>query len=200
MNKLVLLSFFSLLSITLIAQEKPEGLFINSKAPEIKGKDQNGNEVSLKDLRKKGPVVIIFYRGFWCPYCNKELGKLEDSLQLIYEKGAKLIAVTPEKTEGIGKTVEKTKAEFPIISDEDMKIMKAYDVAYKVDEKTVSRYKMANIDLAENNGQKLDAVTLPVPAVYIINKDGEISYRFFDADYKKRPTVKDILDNLVGLK
>ena len=82
------------------AQEKPEGLFINSKAPEFKGKDQNGNEIVLKDLRKKGPVVIIFYRGYWCPYCNKELQKLEDSLQLIKEKGAQLIAITPEKQEG----------------------------------------------------------------------------------------------------
>ncbi len=182
------------------AQEKPEGLFINSKAPDFKGKDQNGNEVVLKDLRKKGPVVIIFYRGYWCPYCNKELQKLEDSLQLIKEKGAQLIAITPEKQEGIAKTIEKTKASYPIITDEDLKIMKAYDVAYQVDTKTIDRYKMASIDLAANNGQKPDAVYLPVPAVYIIGKDGEIKYRFFEEDYKKQAAVKDILNNLLGLK
>ena len=182
------------------AQEKPEGLFINSKAPDFKGKDQNGNEIALKDLRKKGPVVIIFYRGYWCPYCNKELQKLEDSLQLIKEKGAQLIAITPEKQEGIAKTIEKTKASYPIISDDELKIMKAYDVAYQVDTKTIDRYKMASIDLAANNGQKPDAVYLPVPAVYIIGKDGEIKYRFFEEDYKKQAAVKDILSNLVGLK
>jgi len=182
------------------AQEKPEGLFINSKAPDFKGKDQNGNEIALKDLRKKGPVVIIFYRGYWCPYCNKELQRLEDSLQLIKEKGAQLIAITPEKQEGIAKTIEKTKASYPIITDEDLKIMKAYDVSYQVDTKTIDRYKMANIDLAANNAQKPDAVYLPVPAVYIIGRDGEIKYRYFEEDYKKQAAVKDILNNLLGVR
>ena len=182
------------------AQEKPEGLFINSKSPDFKGKDQNGNEIALKDLRKKGPVVIIFYRGYWCPYCNKELQRLEDSLQLIKEKGAQLIAITPEKQEGIAKTIEKTKASYPIITDEDLKIMKAYDVSYQVDTKTIDRYKMANIDLAANNGQKPDAVYLPVPAVYIIGRDGEIKYRYFEEDYKKQAAVKDILNNLLGVR
>jgi len=200
MAKFLLVFLLGFSIVNLYAQEKPEGLFINSKAPEFKLKDQNGKDISLKDLRKKGPVVIVFYRGNWCPYCNKELQKLEDSLQLIREKGAELIAITPEKQEGVAKTIEKTKASFSILTDEDMKMMKAYDVIYKVDDKTVSRYKMASIDLAVNNGQKPDAVFLPVPAVYIVNMDGEIAYRFFDADYKKRPTIKDILDNLVGLK
>ena len=182
------------------AQEKREGLFINSRAPDFKGKDQNGNEIVLKDLRKKGPVVVIFYRGYWCPYCNKELQKLEDSLQLIKQAGAQLIAITPEKQEGIAKTIEKTKASYPIITDDELKIMRAYDVAYQVDTKTIDRYKMASIDLAANNGQKPDAVYLPVPAVYIIGKDGEIKYRFFEEDYKKQAGVKDILSNLKGLK
>ena len=196
-----LISVLLLISaLQLQAQEKPEGLFINSKAPDFKGKDQNGNEVVLKDLRKKGPVVIFFYRGYWCPYCNKELQKLEDSLQLIKEKGAQLIAITPEKQEGITKTVERTKATYPIITDDELKIMKAYDVAYQVDTKTIDRYKMASIDLAANNGQKPEAVYLPVPAVYIIGKDGEIKYRFFEEDYKKQAAVKDILSNLVGLR
>jgi peroxiredoxin len=199
MSKLALL-FSLIISINLDAQEKPEGLFINSKAPDFKAKDQNGNEIVLRDLRKKGPVVLLFYRGYWCPYCTKELQKLEDSLSLIKEKGAQIIAVTPEKQEGISKTLEKIKASYSIITDEEMKIMKAYDVAYQVDAKTVSRYKMANIDLAANNGQKPDAVYLPITAVYIISKDGEIKYRFFDQDYRKQALVKDILNNLVGLK
>src|SRR6266498_5312150 len=199
MSKLML--FFSLvIGINLNAQEKPEGLFINSKAPDFKAKDQNGNEIVLRDIRKKGPVVLLFYRGYWCPYCSKELQKLEDSLSLIKAKGAQIIAVTPEKQEGISKTIEKTKASYSIITDQEMKIMKAYDVAYQVDAKTVSRYKMANIDLAANNGQKPEAIYLPIPAVYIISKDGEIKYRFFDEDYKKQASIKDILNNLIGLK
>ena len=189
-----------MVSSNLLAQEKPEGLFINSKAPDFKAKDQKGNEVELRDLRKKGPVVIFFYRGYWCPYSNKELQKLQDSLALINEKGGQVVAITPEKQEGVGKTIDQTKATYSIITDEDMKIMKSYDVAYQVDDKTIARYKMANIDLVANNGQKPGAVYLPITAVYIVGKDGEIKYRFFDPDYKKQALVSDILKNLVGLK
>ncbi len=190
--------FFTLslfLSAILFAQEKPEGLFINSKAPDFKANDQYGNEIRLKDFLKDSVVVLIFYRGQWCPYCNRQLKKLEDSLQLIKEKGARLIAVTPEKPEFISKTIEKTKASYPMLYDKEMKIMKAYAVSFEVDERTVSRYKNADIDLAEASGQK-DKVYLPIPAVYIISKEGSILYRYFDSDYKKRPSVKEILDNL----
>ena len=73
MKKLFFVSFLLLATAVVFAQEKPEGLFINSKAPDFKGTDQSGVGISLKDLRKKGPVVVLFYRGNWCPYCNKEL-------------------------------------------------------------------------------------------------------------------------------
>jgi peroxiredoxin len=199
MTKLVL-AILLLTSMNVRAQEKPEGLFINSKAPDFKAKDQNGNEIVLKDLRKKGPVVLIFYRGYWCPYCNKELQKLEDSLQSIKDKGAQVIAITPEKQEGIAKTIEKSRVTYSIISDEELKIMRAYRVAFQVDGKSLARYKMADIDLAANNGHKPDAVYLPVPAVYVINKDGEVAYRFFDADYRNQAPVAEIIKNLVGLK
>ena len=191
-----LLSFiFLLLAFSSFAQEKPEGLFINSKAPDFKAKDQNGVDINLKDIRKKGPVVIIFYRGNWCPYCNKELTRLQDSLQLITEKGAQVIAVTPEASDGIGKTIEKTKASFSIVHDEEMKIAKSYKVAYDVDERTTSRYKSFGNDLLAVNQQKLKVV-LPVPAVYIVNKEGSVTYRYFNEDYKKRPAIKDILAEL----
>lgn len=177
------------------AQHKPEGLFIHSKAPEFKAKDQNGNEISLRDLRKKGPVVIVFYRGYWCPYCNRELTRLQDSLQLILDKGAALVAITPEDKEGISKTMEKTGATFPIIHDEELKIMKAYDVDFTVDERTLGRYKNAGIDLEANNGAK-NGANLPVPAVYVVDKTGEIVYRYFDENYRRRPSVREILKNL----
>ena len=192
----ILLSFaFILISFISLAQNRPEGLFINSKAPDFKVKDQDGIEQSVKDLRKKGPVVVLFYRGFWCPYCNRELSRFQDSLQFITEKGATLVAITPESSEGIQKTREKTGASFPIISDTDMKLSKAYQVNYEVDEKTRNRYKSFGTDLSVINQQK-GSVYLPVPAVYVINRDGSIVYRFFDADYKRRPSVKQILAEL----
>jgi peroxiredoxin len=135
--------------------------------------------------------VVLFYRGYWCPYCNRELKRFQDSLNLIQEKGAQLIAITPEGAEGVTKTIEKNSIVFPVLSDADMKISKSYQVAYAVDDRTLGRYKNAGIDLLALNGQK--QALLPVPAVYIVNKDGSVTYRFFDADYKKRVWVKDIL-------
>ena len=195
MHKVFFLFSALFLTTMVLAQEKPEGLFINSKAPDFKASDQYGNEIRLKDVLKDSLVVLIFYRGQWCPYCNRQLKRLEDSLQLIKAKRARLIAITPEKPEFISKTIEKTKASFPLLFDKEMKIMKAYSVAFEVDERSVSRYKNADIVLATANGQK-DKIFLPVPAVYIIGKEGTILYRYFDTDYKKRDSVQEILDNL----
>ncbi len=194
MKHIILLIAVCAFSLMIQAQSQPEGLFIDSKAPDFKGKDQTGADFHLKDQLKKGRVVLLFYRGYWCPFCNKELSHLQDSLQLILDKGAFVVAVSPEKQENIDKTVEQTKASFPVIHDEGLKIMKAYNVAFEVPENTVTRYRNANIDIEKNNGS--NGKWLPVPAVYIIDKDGRVLYRFFDADYKKRPSVKELLDNL----
>lgn len=190
-----------LLVIFAIAQEKPEGLFINSKAPDFKGVDQNGADVNLKDLRKKGDVVVVFYRGYWCPYCTRYMKKLQDSLALIKAHHAQLVVVTPEGKEGIDSSIARTGASFPIIYDKDMKISKGYKVSYRVEEKTVNRYKNSNpsIDLLKINNQVKEAY-LPVPAVYIVNTDGSVTFRYFEEDYKKRLAVADILKALEGGK
>lgn len=192
--KKILLFVLMLTTAGLFAQEAPEGLFIGSKAPDFKGKDQNDKDIRLKDLLKKGKVVMVFYRGQWCPYCNKQLSALQDSLQQIIDKGATLLAISPEKVEMIDKTVEKTKAEYSILHDKELKIMEAYDVDFEVPENTVTRYRNAGLDLEKLNGE--NGTNLPVPAVYIIDKESTITYRFFDKDYKKRPSVKEILNNL----
>ena len=189
---LLLLSLFVVLSVS--AQEKPEGLFINSKAPDFALKDQYGATVTLKDLRKKGPTVLIFFRGSWCPYCSKALKTYQDSLSQLLTKGVQVIAITPQGKEGVDSMVAKTSAVFPILSDEGGKVMEAYQVAYKVDDRTVNRYKMAGIDLLKTNNQK--QASLPVPAVYIINTEGTITYRYFDENYRKRVSVKELVANI----
>lgn len=192
------LFFFTLLAVSALvsaAQDKPEGLFINSKAPDFKATDQSGAEVSLKELRKKGPTILVFYHGNWSPYCTRELKRFQDSLPLITDKGAQVVAVTPEAGEGISKTVEKTGAVYPILHDAEVKIARNYQVAYVVDDKTASRYKSFGNDLLVINQQKGKPV-LPVPAVYIINKEGSVIYRFFESDYRRRPSVKEILEQL----
>jgi peroxiredoxin len=194
MRRLVLSILFAGVAFYACAQEAPEGLFINSKAKDFSAKDQFGNTIRLKDLIKKGNVVLVFYRGYWSPDCNKFLQKLADSLQWIKDKKATLIAVTPETPESIAKTVEKTGAQYSILHDEGLKIMKAYDVEFEVPANTLTRYRNTGIHLEEINGK--NGNFLPVPAVYVIDKDSNVSYRFFNTDYKKRPFVKEILDNL----
>ena len=193
--KSVLLSIMLVLvGIFTKAQEAPEGLFIGSKAPDFRAMDQDGREVRLKDELKKNKVILVFYRGQWCPYCNRFLSRLQDSLQYLAEKGATVIAVGAEKPESVKQTVEKTKATFHVLHDRELKIMKAYDVDFEVPENTITRYKNGNIDIEKNNGD--NGKWLPVPAVYIIDKESTVTYRFFDADYRKRPNVKDLLDQL----
>lgn len=191
----ILFSFLAcILSCTMHAQTAPEGLAEGSQAPAFSATDQQGKKVSLQILLAKGPVVLVFYRGYWCPYCNRYLKKLEDSLVSISSKGASLVAVTPEKPESISKTLEKTKASYPVLFDEGMAIMKSYGVNYAVDTATIARYKKYNIDFDATNGS--NGANLPVPAVYVINPNGKITYRFFNTDYTKRPSVKEITNHL----
>ncbi|MEO7444572.1 MAG: peroxiredoxin-like family protein [Ferruginibacter sp.] len=172
----------------------PSGLAVGDKAPQIEVKDNAGNKFDLKKQLKKGDVIIIFYRGQWCPYCNKELSYLQDSLSLITARGATVIAISPETDINVAKTVEKSKASFPIISDKALSIMKAYKVNFTVDEKTITKYKTYGIDFDIANGD--NGANLPVPATYIVGQDGKIKYAYFNTDYRKRNSVQDLLDNL----
>ena len=198
MRKSILLLSFLLSATSLVfAQTEtiyPEGLKVGDKAPEFSAKDQVGKLISLKEALKRGPVVMLFYRGQWCPYCNKQLSHYSDSLALISAKGATVLAITPETAENVKKTIEKTKANFPVLEDEGLTIMKLYKVNFAVDEKTVMKYKGYGVDFDNANGS--NGANLPVPATYIISKDGKIKYVFFNTDYRKRASVQDILDNL----
>lgn len=119
---------------------------------------------------------------------------MEDSLNFITEKGGVVVAVTPEKPESIAKTVDKTGASFKIIYDKDLTIMNIYQVAFRMEESLLKRYKRRGIDVVDTNGN--NGPNLPVPATYIIGRDKKILYAFFDPDYKKRATVGKILQNL----
>jgi len=176
------------------AQAYPAGLNVNDKAPDFTSVDQNGKKVNLKKHLKKGSVVLVFYRGEWCPYCNKQLKQLEDSISFIKAKGAAVFAITPELPENITKTISKTNASYPVLSDIGLKIMKLYKVDFQVDDNTIERYKGNGIDFLKVNGS--NGAKLPVPAVYVINKSGKITYKYFDINPKKRSGIKDILDHL----
>ncbi len=194
MNLITILTGITALLFSLTTIDKPTGLNKGDKAPDFTVKNQMGKSIQLKEELKKGSVVLVFYRGQWCPYCNKQLSALQDSLSMITDKGAQLIAVSPEKPENIFKTVEKTNATYSVVSDNKLEIMNAYKVTYALDEVMTKKFKGYGMDLNEINGS--NGNNLPIPAVYIINKSGIITYRYFDENYAKRPSVKEILSLL----
>lgn len=192
MKKYLLIACLLFSGVITFAQS---GLKQGQQAPAFAGKDNYGKELDLKSLLKSHKaVVLFFYRGQWCPYCNKHIQQLQDSLQLLTAKGAYVIGVTPETAENINKTIGKTKASFSIIEDKGYKIMKAYDVNYVLDQGTVTKYKGYGIDLDQNNGNT-DHM-LPVPATYVIDKTGKLAFVHFDKDYRNRASIKTILNVL----
>ncbi len=175
--------------------EDAMGLEIGSKAPVFKALDANSEEFDLADALKSGPVVVIFYRGEWCPYCNAHLAQVQDSLELIAQRGASVVAVSPQKPKYLEKIVEKTEAQFKVLYDEGYKISDAYDVTFTPEKKKLFTYNtFLNAKLKKS--QSDESQRLPIPATYIIDSDGNIVWRQFDPDYHKRSSVKDILENL----
>lgn len=173
----------------------PKGLSIGADAPLIKGTSINGKSINSDALLKEKTVVVLFYRGKWCPYCSKHLSNLNDSIQYIEGKGAAVLVVGPETFDNTEKTVDKVGEGFVLIPDTTMDIMKSYDVLFNVTGKYQTKIKtFLMTDIAKNNGQ--EEASLPVPATYIIGKDGKIKWRHFDYDYTKRASAKEIMDNL----
>lgn len=178
-----------------ISAKEAKGLEVGTTAPDWSAKTADGEELQLDILLKKGPVVMVFYRGQWCPVCNKHLSKLEENLQKLTKKGAQVVAISPEKSEFLEKTREKTNASFSLLHDEDYKIADAYGVKFRPDSATRLMYNTvlgANLKKAHSD----DSQQLPIPATYIIDTDKTIVWRHFDPDYKKRASAGEISQNL----
>ncbi|WP_223650214.1 peroxiredoxin-like family protein [Hymenobacter psoromatis] len=171
-------------------------LAVGTVAPAFTGQDAAGRPVELRQLLKKGPVVLYFYRGQWCPYCNKQLSQLQDSLQTLTSKGAQVVVITPELQTNIDKTVAKTKLSIPIVHDQNFAIMKAYKTAFTVDDATAQKYQGFGVDLKAANGATTNV--LPVPATYVIGRDGKIQYAFFNPDYRHRASVRAVAQALAA--
>lgn len=195
------LALFIIFSTPLVkAQNEKEiedvhGIEVGVKAPLFTAIDAQNKSFSLKEALKKGPVVLIFYRGFWCPVCNKHLSSLQDSLMQIQASGAQIIAVSPEKPEYLDEMAEKTGAEFTLLYDEGYKIADAYDVTFKPSAMQLFTYNtILGGKLKDSHSD--DSQRLPIPATYIINQEGLIIWRQFDPNYKNRSTVQGILKAL----
>lgn len=192
-KKLVLLVLLAF-SIGCFSQE--DAFDIGGKAPEFAGKDQHGSIISSRNLLEKNRgLVVLFYRGNWCPYCRKHLSDIQDSLQMILDKDVALVVITPEKPEAIDKMIEETGANFSIIYDSSYMIMNDYKLSFKLSKETVPRaYNYVINSTREANGNNDDV--LPVPAAYIIDKNHVIRHKFYDIDYRERISVRELLENI----
>lgn len=171
------------------------GLQVGQSVTDFSANDIYDNVYILRKALEKGPVVLIFIRGQWCPFCNKYMKKIQDKLPLIYVKGASVVVITPEKSEFIKQTIEKTGAEFTILYDEGDKIAAMFDVSFKPN--AVERFMYNTIMRAKlKESHSDDSEQLPIPATYIINQDFIIKWRHFNPDYKSRAKAEDIINNL----
>lgn len=173
----------------------PMGLKAGDNAPVFSGYDQTGKSMQSKKILETGPMILFFYRGKWSQVCGKYLNDYQDSLNILTGLGANVVAVTPESIENVEQTVKLHNLSFTVIYDCQEQIMEEYDVMFSVT-KSYQDSVLSNlsIDIAKNNGR--DVAHLPVPATYIINRDGIIVAVHFDPDYQNRATVSWMLRNL----
>lgn len=178
--------------------EFPEApLQVGDLAPNFKLRNAAGQWVELESTLQRGPVVLSFYRGVWCPYCNKELKGLEKILPDVRALGATVLALSPETRAHLKQNLTKNHLSFDLLTDEDNQVAKRFGVAFELDDKTVDKYERYGIDVAKHNGTGKHE--LPIPATYVIDTDRSIRFAFVDKNYTKRARPRDILKALESL-
>ncbi|TYB33354.1 MAG: AhpC/TSA family protein [Flexistipes sinusarabici] len=170
---------------------------VGSKAYDFTLQNYDGSEVTLSKEAAKGPVVLSFYRGGWCPVCNLELNYLQSRLSDFQNHGANLIAVSPELPEYANETVERHNIEFPVLYDTDNKVAAKYGLVFKMPEDLVEVYEKFGLDVAKHNGN--EKYEIPVPATFVVDRDLTLRYVFGKADYNQRAEPDDILEVLKGM-
>jgi peroxiredoxin len=164
------------------------------KAPAFSLKDPEGNIVSSAELLKKGPLIVSFYRGVWCPYCNMELQALEAAKPEFEQRGASLVAISPQTPPNSRKSVRQNKLSFPILSDAKGEVAAAFGLRFQLPDYLVELYKGLKNDLPTFNGDP--SWTLPMPARYVIGQEGTILYADVNPDYTRRPDPEDLIPAL----
>jgi peroxiredoxin len=152
--------------------------------PNATVKTIDGKSTAITDLVSQKPTVLIFYRGGWCPYCNRHLAELQKIEQDLVDMGYQILAVSPDQPKFLKQSAEKHDLEYTLLSDSPMNLTKAFGLAFKVNNSTLKRYEEVGIDLEKNSGY--DHHLLPAPAVYLINPGGLITFQYVNPDYKTR--------------
>ncbi|OQR30204.1 alkyl hydroperoxide reductase [Pseudomonas sp. Bc-h] len=171
-------------------------LKVGDKAPVFTLNDPEGNPVSSAELLSKGPLVISFYRGVWCPYCNMELQALEAALPQYLDLGASLVAISPQIQANSRKSVRQNHLSFPILSDAKSQVAEAFGLRFKLPDYLVDLYKGFGNDLPTFNDDP--SWVLPMPGRFVIGQDGLIKYAEVNPDYTQRPEPTDLLPALRG--
>lgn len=179
-------------------QEGSNALALNQNAPSFELPNQQGQSVQLAELLAKGPVVISFYRGSWCPYCNLQLKALQARLPEIHALGAQLVAISPQVPDGSMSENEISNMDFVVLSDQNADVAASYGVAWKVPEFLLEHMRVdRGLDLESlNNG---NGSILPIPATFVLNSEGKVTWRYVDVDYRTRSEPEDIINALKAL-
>jgi peroxiredoxin len=172
-------------------------LKVGDKLPDFELKNSIGEKINCYDLLSNGPLVISFYRGKWCPYCNLEIQAYQEALPEIRGLGAQLVGISPELPDNSMSLVEKYSLKYDILSDIENKLAGKFGLTYYVEEELQEAYKNLGIDLVSSQGN--NNYELPVPATYVVNSNGTIVLAFVDTDYTKRLDPSEVIETLKGL-
>ncbi|MEM1331497.1 MAG: peroxiredoxin-like family protein [Planctomycetota bacterium] len=173
------------------ASESGLGLAEGVRAPNATVRDTEGGSVRLASLYGDGPVVVTFYRGSWCPYCNNALTEWQGKLDDLEAAGGRLVALTPDKPENAAGTVGKHDLGFTVLSDADFEAADAFGVRFSLDADTREKYKGYGIDLAKSNAS--GDWDLPHPGTFVIDSSGVIRYAWVSSDYATRANPDEVI-------
>jgi peroxiredoxin len=168
---------------------------VGDLAPPVRLRDQHGADFDISSLLAKGPVIVTFYRGGWCPFCNLELKAYQALLPRIAASGASLVAISPEKPDSTASTAEMNAVTFPILSDIGQRVGKAFGVVYAFTDEVRAVYNGFGLDIPAKNGVP-DDWSLPLSATYVLGRDGVILFADTRVDYRERTDPLEVLQTL----
>jgi peroxiredoxin len=176
-------------------QHRAENILpVGAKVPEFQLQDHEGKSISSSDLLALGRLVLCFIRGRWCPFCVAQMEAMNLILPDIERAGATLAAVSPQTVQQSFFMRDQHKLRFPLLSDAGNNLARQFELAYRVPDEQQAVYQRAFVNLAFVNGDK--SWELPIPATYIIDRDGNVLYASANEDYAKRPEPEDIVNFL----
>ena len=158
----------------------------------------HGRQIKIADLLERGPIILTFYRGGWCPYCNLELRAYQKNLAKIKSHGAQVVAVSPELPDQSLSNKEKLALDFQVLSDVGNAVAENFGLVFQMPNNLAEVYQQLNCDITKHNGD--ETWKLPVPATYLVAPDHRIIFSYVNADYLKRVDPQQVLMALIDWK